>query len=121
MVHERRRFTRIPYNVKAKIEYSGSHVDCDVKDIAFRGLYAGGGEEVPEGSEVMVVIHLTDDSSRAPLSITGNVVRKTERGFGVEFKEMDLDSFTDLKYILIYQSGSEALLMEELMDFIEEV
>lgn len=121
MTQERRRFTRIPYNVAARIEASGSHIQCKIKDLAFRGLYATGETALAEGTEVLVVIHLTDDAERAPLNIKGKIIRKSQKGFGVEFNEMDLDTFTDLKHILIYQGGSEVLLMDELMDFIEEV
>jgi hypothetical protein len=55
-----------------------------------------------------VNIYLSGGIDDLKLEIQGRIVRHTDAGFGVEFESMDLETYTHLKTLVLYNiEGSD--------------
>jgi len=92
---------RIPFKVKAIFKYNGSTVEGSVQNLSMQGMFVRISKEIPADTKLAVSLHLTGDTSRISLKLTGNVIRTGEDGIAVGFINMDLDSFIVLRNIVV--------------------
>ena len=102
----RRRSTRVPWAGHAILEsLQGSECTGQIVDISLNGLWVrcvpGG---VEEGDPVTVHVPLGDTAEVEAMEASGHVVRKADNGVGVNFDTMDLDSVTELRQVVTYNS-----------------
>lgn len=103
----RRRSTRVPWAGHARLETrQGTECTGEIADISLNGLWV---RCIPEGLEeddpVTVHVPLGDDAEvAAAMEASGHVVRKAGGGVGVNFDAMDLDSITELRQVVTYNS-----------------
>ena len=57
------------------------------------------------GTDVDVTLELSGTSSQVTLKMKGRVARQDADGIGLDFTEVDLDSFHHLRNIVLYNAG----------------
>lgn len=102
----RRRSTRVPWAGYAVLE-TQQGCDCNgpIVDISLNGLWVRCVPEgVAEGDPITVHVPLGDTAEVEAMEASGHVVRKADSGVGVNFDTMDLDSVTELRQVVAYNS-----------------
>jgi len=116
---DKRKFSRVPFVVKAQIDWRGKVLTGEVSNLSLRGMFAHVPEPIPVGEKLASTLELTGDSSDLKVTIVAKVVRADAKGIGLEFEQMDLDSFIHLRNIVAYNSGDADLIDQEFTNFIK--
>jgi len=102
----RRKYTRVEFSTiivltarSAKIEAMGSS-----RDLSLKGVFVDTDIRLAPGTECDLKIFLTGGVEDIELFIRGRVARLVDTGLGISFEAMDLDSYTHLKNIVLYNS-----------------
>jgi len=121
---ERRKYIRVPFKAVAclwSLKQDVKEIRCNqTRDISLKGIYCYSDIKFSVGTPCELELHLTDTSSKLVLFLKGRVVRTDEKGMGIKFEEMDLDSFFLLKNILNYNTGDPEQIDQELTGYIHK-
>ena len=121
---EQRKHIRVPFKTVAylwSLKQDAKEIRCDqTRDISLKGLYCYSDIKFSTGTPCELELHLTSTSSKLVLFFKGRVVRTDEKGMGIRFEEMDLDSFLLLKNILNYNTGDPEQIDRELTGYIHK-
>ena len=102
---ERRKNRRVVFKVTATVKTEQSVIEGTVENLSMKGMFFVCSGDVASDRQVEITITLSGSSSRLSLKLKGKAVRQTNAGFGIEFQEMDLDSFIHLRCIIEENSG----------------
>ncbi len=102
--NEQRKNFRVPLKTMAclwSLKQDAKEIRCDqTRDIGLKGIYCYSDIKFSAGTPCEVELHISYTSSKLVLFFKGRVVRTDDSGMGIQFEEMDLDSFFSLKEIL---------------------
>lgn len=114
---EKRKFTRIPFQCEATVSKGETEIQGQVNDLCLSGMYFVCDKKFKIGDKLSIKLLL---DNRA-VYVQGKVVRKTNTGMAVEFllEGIELDTLTDLKYIVSLNLGDSKLVMTEFRDYLE--
>lgn len=102
---ERRKNTRVPFRTTADVTFDdASYTDCATADLSTHGVFVDNISNRIVGDSCRIVLKLTGSTENLTLSMKGEVIRLTNAGVGLHFKEIDLDSYSHLRQIIIYNS-----------------
>lgn len=106
--NDRRGFIRIPFNTEAKVTACGKTVRSrDGIDISMSGLriQCEGQQDFVVGSpcEVRIVLSAAEDS--ATIEAKGKIVRSDSTCLGIQFMEIDLDSYQHLRQLILHNTA----------------
>ncbi len=105
---ERRKHERVEFltSIRVIIDSDGKKIDVkgDSKDLSLKGVFIPTKLKASIGSPCSVKIFLSGASDDIKLNIHGVVARAEEKGLGIVFDSIDVDSFTHLKNIVRYNS-----------------
>ena len=110
---DRRKYSRVVFTTKIEIhmlDESGQNVQlaANSKDLSQRGVFVKTDKRPALDTVCRVNIYLSGGIEDLRLEIQGRIVRHTEAGFGVEFESMDVDTYTHLKMLILYNiEGSD--------------
>ena len=96
MNNERREFSRVRYEVEATLELGGELFGSEIVDLSLRGALVNTAASPRKGQQVALRFRLPQDGVPVSVRCTGTVVRADTRGLGVQFDEVDLESFQEL-------------------------
>jgi hypothetical protein len=101
-----RRRLRVPFQVNAELYVEGHDIiSVTSKDISMKGIFIETSEKIPQDRPCRVKITLSGISGIPPLDIKGKIVRVASNGVGIDFLEMDSETFTHLRNIVAYNFG----------------
>lgn len=115
---EKRELVRVPFQIDATISAESQTVQGKIENISLKGMFILTDGQFKLNDMVQITIHLAGESSDLEIDVAGIVVRKNEKGIGVRFEKVDLDSFIHLRNIVAYNSGDEDQVMDEFCDFV---
>ncbi len=103
---EKRRKLRVDFKTHIVLRLSDSeiHVEGSSKDLSLKGIFVYTQEDILVGSDCNVRVVLTGMEEPVTLDIDGDVVRKELKGIAIDFKSMDVDSYTHLKNVVRYNA-----------------
>lgn len=119
---ESRRFTRIPYNSDVLMNDNGNWYRGLSENLSLYGIYIKSSRKFDADSVVELTISLPgsigtqDDASH--IDVNSVVVRQDEDGTGFEFRQVDVDSFLNLKNVISSQSENKTLVMDEFYNYL---
>jgi len=105
MSQEKRRFSRIPFQVNAEIT-----IDQDVYPVPkIKNLSIGGGffpmtKGLPPGSPCQVKIFLNGTSSELSIRVAGRILRSSSEAVAIQFTSIDPDSLFHLQNIIRFNA-----------------
>ena len=121
MTKEKRRTTRVKFHTSVDLKFADTtYEQCEILDLSVKGVFVLGITDPRQGQECEVTLQLSGASSELKLKMKAKVVRVTEDGIGLYFHEVDLDSFSHLKYIVYYNSKNPDLLKENYTEPVPE-
>lgn len=101
---DKRKSTRVDFSTEITLKTPSQqhYFEGNSKDISQKGVFIYTDKDIPVDTLWDMILILRGASPEVTLNITGKVVRKTDEGIGIEFVEMDLESYTHLKNIVKY-------------------
>ncbi|MEA1968757.1 MAG: PilZ domain-containing protein [Thermodesulfobacteriota bacterium] len=101
---ERRRHTRVDFLTRIVLKSKDLEIVAkgSSKDLSLKGVFFNTEEKLAKGSKVSVKIILSGGDEGIELAMESIVARVEEHGLGLKFQTMDLDSYTHLKNIVLY-------------------
>ncbi|MDV7105237.1 PilZ domain-containing protein [Vibrio sp. TH_r3] len=110
---ERRRFSRIVYNVPAKLQQGKSSISGSIIDLSLHGLLLNTlTESINSSQSVDITFHLPD--SDVDISLQAQVVETTNSFTRVSIEHIDIDSISHLKRLVALNVGDDQLLHREI-------
>ena len=105
---ERRRDSRVNFHVQATVNIGEKELSSlPIEDLSVRGVFICCDETPALDSQCKVKIMVAGSTSQLDLRLQGRVARLTEKGFAVEFRKVDLDSFVFLQNVVKYNQPAE--------------
>ena len=109
-----REFTRIPIHLNVEIRCGSKTIATDqTKDLSMKGIYLMSEETLPVGSVCDVTLLLEGTDQPIRIDIKGRVMRAANSGIGIQFTEIDLDSYDYLQNLVLHNSQAEHDQVEE--------
>ena len=103
---DRRQSLRVDFitEINLKTPIKSYRLEGHCRDISQKGIFIFTEEEIPIDTACEITLVLGGTAPAVKLDIVGKVVRKAPDGIGIEFVEMDLDSYTHLKNIVKFNN-----------------
>ncbi len=116
---EQRKHTRVPFHAEAIVKCRDIVIKGKVENLSMKGMLLNTNCELNDDDMLEITILLTGSSSQLSVNLMGNVIRRTDTGMAIAFKEMDLDSFIHLRNIISYNSDDADEVIDEYYRSIE--
>ena len=117
---EKRKFSRIDYEVEVTLEYQGEQFASEILNLSMLGALVNTSASPQKDEKVAISFHLAQTGVPITVRCIGKVIRADRRGVGIEFTEVDLDSFEDLRRIVAFNSGHPELIDKEIATHIQQ-
>ncbi|MFC1516724.1 PilZ domain-containing protein [Thermodesulfobacteriota bacterium] len=105
MADNRRKFTRVPFSVKAEITVNDHVFDVEeLSNLSIGGCLLPIAEDLKEGTSCHVKILLSGTDSEMSIRIDGEVRRSEPGTVAIKFIRIDPDSLFHLQNIIRYNS-----------------
>jgi len=105
---ERRKHSRVGFStvMKVLIEADGKQISLDAnsRDLSLKGVFISSETKFSSGTKCAVTVYLTGGIEKIELLMKGTIVRSTDKGMGIVFDSMDVDTYSHLKNIVYYNS-----------------
>lgn len=105
---ERRKHIRVGFSTQILINVDADGEDVELegssKDLSMKGIFVNTPKRFPSQTKCSVKIYLTGGINEIKLQISATIVRETDKGMGIEFDSMDVDTYSHLKNIVYYNS-----------------
>lgn len=107
---ERRKHTRVEFETRILLSADEIKIDAtgSSRDLSMKGMFLATDRKLPLGTACHVRIVLSGGVADLELSMDATVARVEQEGLGLRFDTIDLDSFTHLKNIVMYNSDGDA-------------
>jgi hypothetical protein len=114
---ESREFTRVPIKVEAEVHADGQSIFCEeTRDVSMKGLFLKGDKSFPMGTKCVVTLFLGGKEGGMRIDVKGVVEHSSEKGMGVQFSEIGLDSYEHLQNLVLYNSQDSHKVEKEIHD-----
>lgn len=116
MPEKKRDTTRVKFHTRAELHAEGKVVVGSVENLSLKGMFLNTETSTfsfQTGQDVGVTLRLSGTSSKLSIDLQGKVIRWEQAGLGIEFTEMEFDTFVYLRNIVAYNAGDEDQIMEE--------
>ncbi|MBI9087751.1 MAG: PilZ domain-containing protein [Desulfobacterium sp.] len=103
---DRRRNTRVEFSTRIVLMTSDAEIEAigSSTDLSLTGVFVNTDKRLEAGSECNVKIFLSGGIGDIELAMKARVARVVDGGIGLSFEAMDLDTYTHLKNIVLYNS-----------------
>lgn len=103
---EKRKHVRVEFSTRIVLIASDTEIEASgsSKDLSLKGVFVNTDKKLDVGDECNVKIFLSGGIGDIELAMTAKVARVVDAGLGLCFEAMDVDSYTHLKNIVLYNS-----------------
>ncbi len=102
---ERRSFVRVPFNAETEVLVDQRVIrSSEGIDISMSGLRLTSSETVKPGTLCQAKIILQTPETRLAIEAKGTVIRSAAGTLGIQFTEIDLDSYLHLRQLILYNT-----------------
>ncbi len=110
---EKRHFTRIAFDARARLLQGESDWSTQLLDISMKGALVAQpeGAQLEKGQPVSLYLLLSDDETE--IRMDGQVAHQEQGHLGIVCNHIDVDSASHLRRIVELNTGSETLLERE--------
>lgn len=114
--HERRRFSRIPFDAQAHINNKQGelHLNCAVIDISLKGLLVEKPTNWAGQLGMYYDVDLILDNARLVIKMNNTVAHVDNEHIGFQCQQLNIESMMHLKRLVSLNLGDESLLEREL-------
>ena len=102
----RRKFDRVEFStpIRIRLDIDGKTVELsgNSKDLSLKGIYIDTTRRFKAGTPCAVQINLSGSIEKIELKMQASITRQTDKGMGIIFDSMDVDTYAHLKNIVKY-------------------
>jgi len=113
-----RKFSRILFERDVTLKIGNSSIRGQIENLSLQGVLLKTLDPLNLQDLVNIELRLSGDPDPLILELQGTVVRCEKDKAAIHFTNMDPDSFIHLKNIVAYNQGDEAIVRDELADFL---
>lgn len=114
-----REFLRVDTKFNVTMEIEGQTIQCGrTRDLSMKGLLVLCEERYPVGTNCRISIHLGGPDSGPKVDARGTIVREHPDGLGIQFFELDVDSYNHLKNMIIHNAEETEKAEQEIHDHV---
>ena len=114
---DKRQYLRVPFQRKVKVSnQEASQGSFSSKNISLGGIYLAGSLPLPVGAGCQVELHASGRQASLLYHVSGTIVHRDGKGFGVRFTDMEERSFTFLQTMVLYGSDDPIATAEHFID-----
>lgn len=114
-----RRLSRVEIHLKAIARKDDTEAIGTIRNISLNGIFLEIDSNIFNiGDIISVEIQLLKDKAEYHINVGGNIIRKEDDGFAVQFTDIELDSFVFLKNLITYNKGDSEQVDIEFMNFV---
>ncbi|ENC6731775.1 PilZ domain-containing protein [Vibrio navarrensis] len=111
---ERRRFSRIIYQVPARLVQGDLVLDTTIQDLSLHGLLLRTDSIHTLNNEDLVLVYFTLSDSDIDISLEAAVVGFDQQTIRLKINHIDIESISHLKRLVELNVGDDALLHREI-------
>ena len=117
MEKEKRRFSRVPFKVAAKLEAGGGGFEVnEIFNLSVGGCLLPIRAVLDPGTECCVTIMLSGVSSEINVRADGKIVRSRDSEVAVKFTRIEPDSLFHLQNIILHNSADADIIEREIRE-----
>lgn len=117
MGEEKRKRLRVPFQIDVELHAKNRRaIKVTLNNISLKGVFVETQENITEGEECRVIMTLQGAPDIPPLEIKASVARVTPGGVGLNFLEMEPETFVHLRNIIAYNYGDADKVDDEIFD-----
>lgn len=113
--NEKRHFIRVPFIISAHILFDGKDLVCHLLDISLKGVLIESPQEFVIKKDALYSIILTL-SKDVVITMEAKVIHIEENHIGLQWSDIDLDSITELRRLLEFNTNDPEEIHRELAD-----
>jgi hypothetical protein len=110
---DRRRNERVgfttPINIAIIVGGEKMNLLGSSRDLSLKGIFVNTQNKIPIGTNCSVEVSLSGSINKIVLKMKATIVRETDRGIGIAFDSMDVDTYTHLKNVVQYNSIQDSV------------
>ncbi|MHB8789051.1 MAG: PilZ domain-containing protein [Desulfobulbaceae bacterium] len=115
MTDDNRRFSRIPFRVKAQLRIDDqTYSVSELSNLSVGGCLLPLAVELPPGTACLLKIMLEGTTEEMRVRVEGEVVRTTPEGVALRFLRIEPDSLFHLQNIILYNAPDADAIEHEL-------
>ena len=114
----KRKLSRVDSGLKAVVQWSGHKTEGVVRDLSFRGVFIETDEAIVTNQDVVISIALDSEDVSSGLVVQATALRRDYDGMAFQFGNIELDSFSLLKQLILHNSNEPAKVAKEFHDFV---
>jgi hypothetical protein len=115
MSDEKRRFSRIVFQIEAELAVPGKLYKVDeISNLSVGGCQLDLGESIKEGTECSLLIILNPADSRMNVEVGGEVIRVQGNVAGIKFTSIEPEALVHLQNIIRYNSPDPDRIEDEI-------
>jgi hypothetical protein len=115
MSEEKRRFSRIVFQIEAELTVPGKLYNLDeIANLSVGGCQLDIGEPLKEGTECSLLIILNPADRRVNVEVGGEVVRVKGNVAGIKFTSIEPEALLHLQNIIRYNASDPDRIEEEI-------
>lgn len=115
MTDDNRRFSRIPFRVKAQLQIDDqTYSVSELSNLSVGGCLLPLAVELPAGAACLLKIMLEGTTEEMSVRVEGEVVRTTPEGVALRFLRIEPDSLFHLQNIILYNAPDADAIEHEL-------
>lgn len=115
---ERRRFSRIFYQVPALAQQGQKKLTTCIQDLSLHGLLLWAADEANFKSDQPLEIQFTLPDSDITLSLTAQLVRQNGNNLHLKIQHIDIESISHLKRLVELNVGNDELLHRDMRQLV---
>ena len=103
---EKRKKTRVHFEAQVILKSGTIEIVSNVisKDISLKGMFIKTDKKIPLEALCDIKILLTGTTNKISINLKGRIVRQDSSGLGLSFDSMDLESYSHLRNLLMYNA-----------------
>lgn len=106
MPEEKRRFTRIPFKLKAELKVNNVLYKAkEIKNLSIGGCLLPIDADLDPGTPCYIKISLSGTNTRLSIQVEGQILRVSQSEVAVKFTRIGPDSLYHLQNIVLYNSS----------------
>jgi hypothetical protein len=117
MSKEKRRFTRVPFQVEAELVVGDTTYPVDdIKNLSVGGCLVSMEANLSVGTVCKIAIKLGEPESGLSVEVDGKIVRTPPKAVAIQFTGVSIDNLHHLQNIVRYNSSDPDAIEKELHD-----
>lgn len=113
-MNEKRHFVRVTFHNKVKVDFGNKSISGELENISLNGALITFDQPCSLTPSDLATLHLALSEYEHTLQMSAVLAHHEQNSYGFKFKEMDINTMSDLRRLLELNTGDETEIVHEL-------